>query len=161
MFSWRSQIEDIVKYCIQQTLLLMGFIYGITYIFSRESAENLFPYILAQAAVAIQGQLTLLGSLFQTSRKTSINKSRKPTKSADMQWILRTEVQMLSWRSKIKDMVKYCIQQTILLMGFIYGIKYKYSRKTAENLFPYILAQAAVCVFYNIHLYFITYICIL
>ena len=30
-------------------------------------------------------------------------------------------------------------------MGFIYGIKYKYSRKSAENLFPYILAQAQVC----------------
>ena len=29
-------------------------------------------------------------------------------------------------------------------MGFIYGIKYKYSRKSAGNRFPYILAQAAV-----------------
>ena len=39
--------ENIVKYCIYQTILLMGFIYGITYTYSRKSAENLFPYILA------------------------------------------------------------------------------------------------------------------
>ena len=29
----------------------------------------------------------------------------------------------------------------MLLMGLIYGIKYKYSRKSAENLFPNINAQ--------------------
>ena len=27
-------------------------------------------------------------------------------------------------------------------MGFIYGLKFKFSRKSAENLFPNILAQA-------------------
>ena len=30
-------------------------------------------------------------------------------------------------------------------MGVIYGIKYNLSRKSTENLSPYILAQAAVC----------------
>ena len=30
-------------------------------------------------------------------------------------------------------------------MGLIYGIRYKLSRKSAENIFPNILAQAAVC----------------
>ena len=31
-------------------------------------------------------------------------------------------------------------------MGFIYDTKYKVSRKSTENIFPYILASAAVCV---------------
>ena len=35
-------------------------------------------------------------------------------------------------------------QDSILFMGFIYGIKSKFSRKSAEDLFPYMLAQAAV-----------------
>ena len=30
-------------------------------------------------------------------------------------------------------------------MGFICGIKAKFSGKSAENRFPYILAEAAVC----------------
>ena len=30
-------------------------------------------------------------------------------------------------------------------MGFIYDVNKSYSRKCVENLFPYILAQAAVC----------------
>ena len=32
-------------------------------------------------------------------------------------------------------------------MGFIYGIKHTYSRISAENPFPYILAWAAVCTY--------------
>jgi hypothetical protein len=32
-----------------------------------------------------------------------------------------------------------------LLIGLIYGTKFKYSRKCAENLFPGILAEAHVC----------------
>ena len=30
-------------------------------------------------------------------------------------------------------------------MGFIYDIKYKYSRQSAENLFPNTLAERQVC----------------
>ena len=31
-------------------------------------------------------------------------------------------------------------------MGFIYNMKYEYPRKSAENLFPNILAKAAFCI---------------
>ena len=34
-------------------------------------------------------------------------------------------------------------------MGFIYDIKFKYSKKGAENLFPNILASATVCTYYG------------
>ena len=39
-----------------------------------------------------------------------------------------------------KDIVKYCIYWTISLTGFSYSIKSKYSRTSAESLFPNVLA---------------------
>ena len=139
----------------------MGFIYGIKYKYSRKSVENLFPYILAQAKVwdihgscmqpldrniqqSLSARMCGLRSAWMKHRPSKqsqccIGKSctlafYRSTPLADTQQVFLTFLQILSWRSKIKDIVKYCIYQTMLFLGFISGKRIRFPGKWAKTL---------------------------
>ena len=87
--------------------------------------DTIFKYIL-----------DLQENIYKTVKTTYYEAGRHVVGFGDLSIAVFLEVQNKTY-SYILYLIDYNV--TILLMGFIYDIKYQFSRKSAENLFPYIL----------------------